>query len=237
MSSGDSTHPATSPRPGSAQEKSGKAKANPRAPRRPLCTEVTRLPDEFQKLTDRLLVEGAKFEEVIETVAERGGPRLTLGAVRDYFRRNLTLQMQRVRYQVQAAKALKAALGNPDSAEGELAEAAFMTGFMCLSRDGTEPTLKEAERARYERENLHLKQRLLRLKEKRAVADLQYVRARTAYEVTRKRKLEGEIKELLDQVTQGDQPRELKPETIEKIRESYGLVKARPPAPAAPESE
>ena len=62
--------------------------------------------DEFQKLTDRLLVEGAKFEEVIETVAERGGPRLTLGAVRDYFRRNLTLQMQRVRYQVQAAKAL-----------------------------------------------------------------------------------------------------------------------------------
>jgi hypothetical protein len=237
MSSSDSTHSATSSRPGPAHQEDGKAKANQRASRRLLCTEVTRMPDEFQKLTDRLLVEGAKFEEVIETVAERGGPRLTLGAVRDYFRRNPTLQMQRVRHQVEAAKKLKAALGNPDSAESELAEAAFMTGFMCLSRDGTEPSLKDAERARYERENLHLKQHLLRLKEKRAMADLQYVRARTDFEKTRRRKLEGEVKQLLDQVTQGDQPRELKPETIAKIREIYGIVKAKPPVPAAPENE
>jgi hypothetical protein len=235
MSRGESTRAAASQRSGPAPDKGGKA--NKRASRRALCTEVTRLPEEFQKLADRLLVEGARFEEVIETVAERGGARLTLGAVRDYFRRNPTLQMQRVRHQVEAAKKLKAALGNAGSAEAELAEAAFLTGFMCLSRDGTEPTLKEAERARYERENLHLKQRLLRLKEKRAAADLSYVRARTAFEDTRRRKVEGELKQILDQVSQGDQPRELKPETIEKIREIYGLVKARPPAPAAPESE
>lgn len=231
----DSTHSATSPRPGPAEEKGGTA--NQRAPRRALCTEVTRMADEFQKLTDRLLVEGAKFEEVIETVAERGGPRLTLGAVRDYFRHNLTLQMQRIRHQVRAFNLLKSALGNPDSADGELAEAAFFTGFMCLSRDGTEPSLKDAESARYQRENLYLKHRLLGLKEKRVSADLQLVRARAAFETMRKRKVEGETRKLLEQVTREDQPRELKPETIEKIREIYGLVKARPPAPAAPEAE
>jgi hypothetical protein len=198
-----------------------------RKPRK--CAEVTEMQDGFQKLADRLLTEGATFEEVIASVAERTGPRLTLAAVQDYFRRNLTLQMQRVRHQVNAAKALKAALGNPDSAEGELAEAAFFTGYLCLGRSGSEATLKDAERARLLRENLRLHQHVLRLKEQREVKELEFLRARTAVELAKQRALKKKVTDLHRSVTQNGKMQGLAPEAIEKIREIYGLVQVKPP--------
>lgn len=196
----------------------------------PICAEVSNLPDELQKLTDRLLVEGSTFEEVVETVAERGGPALTLAAVRDYFRRNLTLQMQRVRHQVKAAQALKAALSNPESAEADLAEAAFFTGYLCLGRSGSEPTLKDTERARLLRENLRLQQRVLRMKEQREVKEIEFLRARTSVEVAKQRLLKKKVTDLHRSLTQNGKVQELAPEAVEKIREIYGLVQTKPPS-------
>lgn len=212
---------------GGQGEKAAAKKAEKR--KRRVCAEVTELEDNFQKLADRLLVEGATFEEVIQSVEERGGPQLTLSAVQDYFRRNLTLQMQRVRHQVQAAKSLKAALGNPESAEGELAEAAFFTGYLCLGRSGSEATLKDAEHARLLRENQRLHQHVLRLKEQREAKELEFLRARTAVEVAKQRLLRKRVIELHRSVTQNGKVQELAPEAIEKIREIYGLVQIKPP--------
>ncbi len=205
---------------------------------RPVCTEVTQLEDKFQKLTDRLLVEGSTFEEVIETVSERGGPFLTLNAVRDHFRSSPDLQRQRVQHQVSAAASLKAALGDRDSAESELAEAAFLTGFMCLARNGSEPTLKDAERARLQRENMGLKQHVLRLQEARELKERDLLRARTAVEKAKERKLRQEVRALHDSVTRPGADRQLPPEAIRKIEEIYGLVENRPPVTAgAPEAD
>ncbi len=212
---------------GAQGEKAAAKKAEKR--KRGICAEVTELEDPFQKLADRLLVEGATFEEVIRAVKERGGPRLTDTAVRDYFRRNLTLQMQRVRHQVQAAKSLRAALGNPESAEGELAEAAFFTGYMCLGRGASEATLKDAEHARLLRENLRLHQHVLRLKEQREAKELEFLRARTSVEVAKQRLLRKRVTDLHRSVTQNGKAQELAPEAIEKIREIYGLVQIKPP--------
>lgn len=199
----------------------------------PPCVDVAELPAELRQRVERRLVEGARFEEVVESVNERGGPRVTLAAVRDFFRGSVTLQMQRVRFQVRASQALKAALGNPLSAESDLAEAAFFTGYMCLGRDGSEPTLKDAERARMERENLRLRQRILRLKEQRELQERDFLRARTSLERAKRRKLNSDIRELHRSVTKPGAKREIGPETIQKIREIYGLVRPQPPAPAS----
>jgi hypothetical protein len=195
---------------------------------RPPCTEVAELDDKFRKMTDRLLTEGSTFEEVMETVAQRGGPQLTLAAVRDYFRHNLRLQMRRVRYQKRASDALKGAIGT-NTPEGDLAEAAFITGFMSLGRSGSETNLKDTERARLERENLRLRQSVLKLKNARERKERDLLSARTAYEKARGRKLIKEVRELHREATKPDAERQLPPETIQKIREIYGLVKPQPP--------
>lgn len=234
---GESLASAPAPKTNAGREKAPEPAAKTaKDTERPVCAEVAKLPDEFQKLTDRLLIDGSTFEEVVETVQERGGPPLTLAAVRVYFRQNLTLQMQRVRQQVHAAQALKAALGNPESAESDLAEAAFFTGYLCLGRTGPEPTLKDTERARLQRENLRLHQRVLRLKELREAKELEFLRARTSVELAKQRALKLKVIDLHRAVTQKNRDRKLSPETIQKIQEIYGLVQTKPPAPSGIEN-
>jgi hypothetical protein len=197
--------------------------------RRRACTEVVKLKPEYRELTDRLLTEGSTFEEVVETVAERKGPRLTLGAVRDYFRHNLTLQMQRVRYQKRAADALRAALGDPESAEGELAAAAFLTGFMCLGESGSEPTLKDAEVARLKRENQRLQQRTLRMKERREIEQRSLIRAQAEHHRAQTHDLKVKVREVRCKLKENPKVQELAPEVLQKIEEIYGIVQTPPP--------
>ena len=192
--------------------------------------DVATLPADLRQLVEQMLTDGGTFEDVVDAVAERGGPSVTLSAVENFFRGNLTLQQERVRRQVETARALKQALGKSGSGQARLAEAALLTGLMRLSRKGSELNLKDAMRERLERENLSLKQRLLRLQVRKAVQDQEFARAHIRAELAKWQLTKIRIAELqrtLD--TEGKQAK-LGPETMLKIQEIYGLV-ISPPAP------
>jgi hypothetical protein len=198
---------------------------------RPLHTDVAQLPADLRQLVEQMLADGATFEDVVEAVAARGGAGVTLAAVETFFRGNLALQQERVRRQVEAARALKKALGNSGSSQARLAEAALLTGLMRLNRKGSEISFRDVMRARAERSNLHLKQQLLRLKVRKAVQDREWNRARLRAERARWRLTKLRIVELQRALQTEGKPTGISPEILQKIQEIYGLV-TLPTAPA-----
>ena len=67
---------------------------------------------------------------------------------------------------------------------------------MRLSRKGSEINLKDAMRERLERENLHLKQQLLRLRVRKAVQDQEFARAHIRAELAKWQLTKTRIAEL-----------------------------------------
>jgi hypothetical protein len=199
---------------------------------RTLHADVANLPAELRQLVEQMLIDGATFEDVVEAVQERGDDGVTLTAVENFFRGNLALQQERVRRQVETARALKKALGKSRSSQTRLAEAALLTGLMRLSRKSSEINLKDVMRARLERGNLHLKQQLLRLQARKAVQDHDLNRARIRAEQARWRLTKARIIELQRSLQTEGKPAGISPETLQKIQEIYGLV-TLPTAPAA----
>lgn len=187
--------------------------------------EAGQLPAEKQPLVAELLVEGATFEDVVETVNEGEGPKVTQGAVERFFRSNLELQKRRVARLVEKAEALKTSLqAESNSAERKLAEAALLTGLMRLSRGGSELSVKDVVSLRLQHDNLRLKQRILRLKERDAIQKHHINEARMRHEFEKfklTREKARQIREHLRSLKQGQQ---LGPETFVKIQEIYGLL-------------
>ena len=192
---------------------------------------VAELPADLRQLVEQMLTDGATFEDVVDAVAERGGDGVTLGAVENFFRGNLTLQQERVRRQVATAQALKKAVGRSGSGQARLAEAALLTGLMRLSRKGSELNLKDAMRERIERENLSLKRQLLRLRVRKAVQDQEFARAHFRADLAKWQLSKARIADLRRTLeTEGKQAK-LGPETMQKIQEIYGLVISPPASP------
>jgi DNA-binding transcriptional regulator GbsR (MarR family) len=75
-----------------------------------------------------MLIEGATFEDVVETINEHGAKRITLHAVQNYFRPDLSLQKERVKHLIEVAQSLKQAMGDPKSGKQNLVDAVLMTG-------------------------------------------------------------------------------------------------------------
>jgi hypothetical protein len=192
---------------------------------------VAELPADLRRLVEQMLTNGATFEDVVDAVAERGGPGVSLSAVENFFRGNLALQQERVRRQVATAQALKKALGGSGSGQARLAEAALLTGLLRLSRKGSELNLKDAMRERIECENLGLKRQLLRLRVRKAVQDQQFARAHIRAELAKWQLTKSRIAELRRTLETGGKKANLGPETMQKIQEIYGLV-ISPPASA-----
>ena len=127
------------------------------------------LPDNIKLEAERMLVNGATFEDTTEWINQRHGPEhdgeaegVTLLAVRSYFQCNSDLQTRRVRRMQEVAQKLKEALaGDPHSAQAELADAVFLTGLMGLERAGSRFTVKDAARHFLARGSLGLKKRNL----------------------------------------------------------------------------
>jgi len=192
---------------------------------RPVYSDVSELPADLQRLVERMLVEGATFEDAVDAVNERGREAITLQAVENFFRSNLPLQQQRIGRLIETAKALRKALGRPRSGMADLADALIMTGLMRVSRRGANFDLPHAMRARTERETLHLKQQLLRLKARRAVQEGTIMRARTDLERAKLKLLKGRIIELYRFLDTGRNRNEVNGETYQRIREIYGIAK------------
>ena len=131
--------------------------------------DVGQLDSEGQKLVRKLLVEGSTFEDVVETVNERGGQRVTVNAVKNYFQGDLEVQKERVRRQIKNAQELLACVDkDPKSAEAQLAQATFLTGYERVHRNSAVVTPGEAVRYRLQNENLNLRRKILEINKKKA---------------------------------------------------------------------
>jgi hypothetical protein len=187
--------------------------------------DVLKLHPDLQALADKMLKEGSTFEDVVEGVNARGGQRVTLNAVKTYFRGNRVLQTQRARRQVEDAEALLATVDkDPRSAEARLARATFLTGYSRLNRNTSEVTPREAARYRMECENLHLKHQILMMQRKKAKQDLEYSRARTRLIEITQGKMQGEILGLERELQAHQMGDPLAPDMLQRIQQLYGLA-------------
>jgi hypothetical protein len=188
-------------------------------------SEVAELPSELAELVERMLTEGATFEDTYEAVNERGGPAVTLQGIQNFYRGNLELQKRRIQFQLERARQLKESFAHPESAEAQLASAAILTGLQSLTRKGAELTLRDSMRARLERENLLLKQDLLRLKVAREAEDQRLRRTKMYAELIKWQAARIKLQQLRRQLLQEGKTKVLGPEAMEKIQEIYGLLR------------
>jgi hypothetical protein len=176
----------------------------------------THLPHGMRTEGERLLENGATFEEATEWINEHHAPEkpdgpqgVTLAAVTDYFRSSFEMQRRRIRRMQEMAQELKKALtGKADSAKAELADAVFFTGVMGLSRGTASFSVKDAQRDYVARE-------ALRLREQQIAAQLETERCKQE-----KLRIEmGGLKQTLE-----SEAGHLSAEALRKIREIYGLI-------------
>jgi hypothetical protein len=161
---------------------------------------------------------------VVETLGESGQVRITLQAVKNYFRGNLEVQKERVARQIANAEELLGTIGHPETAEGQLARAAFLAGYMGLDRDKARLGPRDAEFNRLQRANLALRKRYLILKQQRSVQEKQERNVRIGKELARWRLVRAQIKKIREGLKSACENRVLDEETHQKIREIYGLV-------------
>jgi hypothetical protein len=187
--------------------------------------DILKLHPDLQALVGKMLKEGSTFEDVVEGMNARGEQRITLNAVKSYFRGNRVLQTQRARRQVEDAEALLATVDkDPKSAEARLARATFLTGYSRLNRNTSEVTPREAARYRMECENLNLKHQILMMQRKKAKQDLEYSRARTRLIEITQGKMQGEILGLERELRAHQVGDPLAPDILQRIQQLYGLA-------------
>ena len=192
-----------------------------------ICTDMVELPAALCNLAVKTFVEGATFEDIVETVNECGALGITLQAVQNYFHAHPEHLQERARQLVQSTDQLLAALDkDPDSAEAQLAHATMMTGYMRLHRKTALVTPKDAEYARLRNSNLRMEGEVLRLKVQKAALDRKFAFGRMRY-MQHQMRLISERLELLHLQIQklkgGDKL--LGQEALERIKEIYGLVR------------
>jgi hypothetical protein len=188
-------------------------------------TNVENLDGNLKELVSKMLTEGSTFEDVVETVSERGGECITLNAVQNYFQGHLDIQAKRVRHLINSAEALLATVGkSPKSAEAQLARATFLTGYLRVRRDASLITPKDAEHARMERENLSLKRKVLVMQKEKAVQELRYSHARTRLILLSQEKLREEVLKLQQEAKGQGAGEPMGPEMLQRIQQLYGLA-------------
>jgi len=184
----------------------------------PPCTDVSQLPDDLRQLATDMLVQGATYEDVFEAVNERGKDKITLPAVRNYFRSDLKIQADRIKHRLQVVRILKAALGDDaDSGQKDLAEAALVVGLMGLERKNAQFDMQDAVREHGHRETF-------RLKTRKATLDEQVVETRLQTEQAKLQLIQHKVEELERALNKANKGQGLGPEAWQKIREIYGLI-------------
>lgn len=207
------------------------AKSGPRA----VCTEVKDLSEDLQKLVRQMLIEGATFEDIVEAINERGQEKITLHAVQNYFRPDLSLQQQRVKHQLEAAQSLKQAMGDPESGQQELADAILMTGLMRVNRRGSDFTAHDAVYEKFKRDNLRLKKDQVRMQWQKLRLDKRLAETRLKAEQGKQELVKARLREMQQLMESRKGGKSLGPEAFEKIQEIYGLV-SKPSVPKGAEN-
>jgi hypothetical protein len=194
------------------------------APPRPRCTDVNELPENLQKLIDRMLINGSTFEDTVEAVNQLGQEQISLAAVEIHFRSSPSLQRSRVRSLQTITQNLRSAFTNPDDAQSELAQVIMMTGLMGLRTGSAMGDVQQAVRAKQQHENQQLQQATFRLKTRKSFFDIKMLQVRLRVE---RKKLElaahkvGQLKKSVEREGAGST---LTAEMIQRINEVYGIV-------------
>ncbi len=185
--------------------------------------DAAQLPAALRELAERMLIEGATFEDVYEAVNERGVP-VTLQAIQNFYRGDLGLQKRRIEFQLERAQILTKALSDPDSADAQLAYAAMLTGLQSLQRKDTGMSLRDAVRSTLERRNIMLKRDLLRMRIAREEEEKRFRKTRLHAELLKLRLTRTKLGQLQREMQKQSKNGTLGPETMEKIQEIYGLL-------------
>ena len=122
-------------------------------------------------------------------------------------------------------EALKRSLGEPESAEGKLAEAVLFTGLMGLTRSPMYADLEDVQTLRLKRDKLDLERTILEMREKDARDRRRLLQAQTSHVLAKVEKAKFELRkmeELLRTLKRGER---LDTETLNRIREIYGIIK------------
>jgi len=98
--------------------------------------QVFDLSADLRRMVERMLGQGVSFEDTAAALNQRGYAGITVESVEIFFRANPKIQQERIRFQLAVAQALKQALLDPESEQGELADAALFTGLIDLTRRG-----------------------------------------------------------------------------------------------------
>ena len=196
--------------------------APPAKNERPI-SDVAKLPAELRELVERMLVEGATFEDVYDAVNERG-IHLTLQAIQSRYRSDLELQKRRIEFQVERARVLTQALGDPDSSDAQLAYAAMLTGLQSLTRKEGGLTLRDAVKGTMERRNILLKRDLLRMQVEREKEEKRFRKTRLHAEMLKLRLTRAKLVQLERELKKPENSSTLGRVAMEKIQEIYGLL-------------
>jgi Bacteriophage Mu, Gp27 len=186
-------------------------------------SDVAKLPAELRDLVERMLVEGATFEDVYDSVNERG-VHITLQAIQGRYRSDLELQKRRIQFQVERARVLTEALGDPDSSDAQLAYAAMLTGLQSLSRKEGGLTLRDAVKGTMERRNILLKRDLLRMQIAREKEDKRFRKTRLHAEILKLQMMKTKLEQLQRELMKSENSSTLGQVAMEKIQEIYGLL-------------
>ena len=210
---------------GEASEKQ-KEQAEGKEEKKPptLHRDVTTLDPGLQDKVREMLTDGATFEDVVDTINEEGKVRITLQAIRNFFRRHLDVQRARVTHQIQKAEALLASIGHPESAEGQLARAAFLDGFLRLERASASVTPRDADLARARRAHQKLRQQYLIMRNRKTAVELELGGLRKRNEAAKLKFMTLRMQNMRQEMAAACKSRRLSGDAVRQIREIYGLL-------------
>lgn len=200
--------------------------------------DVLMLADDLQNAVRRLLVEGATFEDVEETLHETCNVRITRAAVARYFRTNPELQRERIANQRIMAKKFVESLGDDvDSAQSDLALSVFLTGLSGLNRRNEATRIKNAiqimkdqKDERYRKADARRKDKKLRMEQKESSVRVKALQTRLDVATF-------QLDRLRQSIERQGKDKTLGPEIIQQINELYGIVTAPNPEEGSGETK
>lgn len=195
-----------------------------------ICAVTNELTELQRKVAEKMLIEGATFEDAMEVVNEESEKKVTLRAIESYFRSDVRLQQKRILHMLQTARDLKQALANPESGRSDLAEAVLITGLMGLSRGDARLRFQGALRLKDQEENNRLKKEVFRLKNEKLDLDRRFLEVRLKTESAKRDLITSRLAQLKEAVERKGEDHVLGPDIIQQIQEIYGLVSVREPA-------
>jgi hypothetical protein len=198
------------------------------------------LPEAMRPELRELLVQGATIEGAAQSVNARvwddpalkpSGQRVrynvTCDAIREYYNADRELQCARAQYLVEGTEAITRSLsktGNLKEGEARYIEAVVMTGLARINDKDAPLSIKDSLRARAERDVLELKIRLAKLKAAETMWHRAYEKSQKALLDQKKEFVFEQTVKLRDMMRKLEKKKNLTPETIRKIQETYGIL-------------